>query len=138
MCNKKSDLFGELMLGPCIVSDKDTEVIDWIHGDSNWMYENNHDISIVNVRMSEFDIEYLIEHLVLNILNLIEGNAMGGSVPEIDGQEQLQNWRLINILIKSGAITKDDVKEKYSDICEVFQTDDNEVVGLFDRYIGIA
>ena len=138
MCNKKSDLFGELMLGPYIVSDKDTEVIDWIHGDSNWMHGDTNEISVVNVRMSEYDIEYLIEHLMVHILNLIDGNPMGGSVSDIDGQEQLQNWRLINILIKSGAITQDDVKEKYFDICEVFQTDDNEVVGLFDRYIGIA
>jgi len=126
------------MIGPCIVSNDDTEMMDWIHGDSNWMHGDTNEILVVNVRMSEFDIEYLIEHLMLNILNLIEGNPMDGSVPDIDGQEQLQNWRIINILIRSGAITKDDVKEKYSDICEVFRTDDNEVIGSFDRYIGIA
>ena len=112
----------------------DTEMMDWIHGDSNWMYENNHDISIVNVRMSEFDIEYLIEHLMVHILNLIDGNPMGGSVSDIDGQEQLQNWRLINILIKSGEITKDDVKVQFDTIFGC-NTDDDEVLNLFDRYI---
>jgi len=134
MCNKKSDLFGELMLGPCIVSDKDTEVIDWIHGDSNWMHGDTNEILVANVRMSEYDIEYLIEHLMLNILNLIDGILMEGSVPDIDGQEQLQNWRLINILIKSGAIRKNDVKEKFDNILGC-NTDDDEVLNLFDRYI---
>lgn len=126
------------MIGPCIVNKDDAEMMDWIHGDSNWMHGDTNEILVVNVRMSEYDIEYIIERLMLNILNLIEGNAMGGSDPDIDGQEQLQNWRIINILIKSGAITKDHAKEKYFDICEVFQTDDNEVIGSFDRYIGIA
>jgi len=122
------------MIGPCIVSNGDTEMMDWIHGDSNWMHGDTNEISVVNVRMSEYDIEYLIEHLMLNILNLIDGNTMGGSVPDIDGQEQLQNWRLINILIKSGEITKDDVKVQFDNIFGC-NTDDDEVLNLFDRYI---
>ncbi len=101
-----------------------------MHGDTN-------EILVVNVRMSEYDIEYLIEHLMLNILNLIDGNTMGGTVPDIDGQEQLQNWRLINLIfIKSGICTKNDVKEKFLEICEIHCVEnDPDILGLFDRYV---
>ena len=71
-------------------------------------------------------------------MNLItDGNTLGGAWPDTDGEEQLRNWRLINLLcIKSEAWTKDEVKEKFLEICEVHDVeDDPNILELFDRYI---
>lgn len=121
------------MKRPCIVNDNDndTETLEWIYGNSK--EPNNH-----TVQLSCWDISYLLEHLFLNLMNLItNGNTLGGAMPDEDGQEQLQNWRLINLIfINSGALTKDDVKEKFLEICEVHRVeDDPNILGLFDRYI---
>jgi len=117
--------------GPCIVNDNDTETLEWIHGDSVVRFK-------VNIQLCCSDVGYLLEHLFLNLMNLItDGNTLGGAWPDTDGEEQLRNWRLINLLcIKSGAWTKDEVKEKFLEICEVHGVeDDPKILGLFDRYI---
>ena len=115
------------MQGACIISEKDTETLEWIHGTSINRFE-------VNVKLSLCDVGYLIEHSMVYILNMIDGNSLGWSYPDTDGEEQLQNWRLINILIKSGEISKDDVKVQFDNIFGC-NTDDDEVLNLFDRYI---
>jgi len=83
---------------PCIVTDKDTETLEWIHG-------TDIDGTEYNVQLSSCDISYLIEHLFLNMMNLMLGrDTLGGAYPDTDGEEQLRNWRLINLLcIKSEA-----------------------------------
>ena len=120
-------VIAERMQGACIISEKDTETLEWIHGTSINRFE-------VNVKLSLCDVGYLIEHLFLNIFNLMFGNPLACAWPDPDGEEQLQNWRLINILIKSGEITKDDVKVQFDNIFGC-NTDDDEVLNLFDRYI---
>jgi len=117
--------------GPYIVSDKDTETLEWIYG-------NSKEPSEFTVQLSGWDISYLLEHLFLNLMNVMLGrHTLGGAWPDTDGEEQLINWRLINLIfINSGALTKDDVKEKFLEICEVQDVeDDPNILGLFDRYI---
>jgi len=119
------------MKRPCIVNDNDTETLEWIYGNSK--DSNNH-----TVQLSDGDIYYLLEHLFLNLMNLMLGrNTLGGAWPDTDGEEQLINWRLINLLcIKSGAWSKDEVKEKFLEICKVHDVEnDPNILGLFDRYI---
>jgi len=119
------------MTEPYIVNDNDTETLEWIYGNPNTHLNNI-------VQFSDFDISYLLEHLFLNLMNLMLGrNTLGGAWPDTDGEEQLRNWRLINLLcIKSEAWTKDEVKEKFLEICEVHGVENNpNILGLFDRYI---
>jgi len=119
------------MTEPLIVNDDDKETMEWIYGNSG--ESNDH-----TVQLSDGDSYYLLEHLFLNLINLMTGrDTLGGAWPDTDGEEQLQNWRLINLIfIKSGICTKDDVKEKFLEICEVHDVEnDPDILGLFDRYI---
>ncbi len=109
----------------------DIQTLEWIYGNSKESFNNT-------VQLSDDDIYYLLEHLFLNLMNLMLGrNTLGGACPDWDGQEQLVNWRLINLVyIKPGVLTKDEVKEKFLEICEVHDVeDDPNILGLFDRYI---
>jgi hypothetical protein len=137
MSNYESDLSVEKIFsprelsGPCVVSDKDTETLEWIHGDSDVRFK-------VDIQMCCSDVGYLLEHIFLNLMNLmLDRDTLGGAWPDSDGEEQLQNWRLINLLcIKSGGWTRDDVKEKFLEICEVHDVENDPVIlGLFDRYV---
>ncbi len=137
MSNYESDLSGEPLIclsslnEPCVVSDGDTETLEYIHGAD--LYRNE-----INVKISGCDVGYLLEHIFLNLMNLMFGrDTLGGAFPDTDGEEQLQNWRLINLLfIKSGVCTKEDVKEKFLEICEVHDVENDPVIlGLFDRYV---
>ena len=119
------------MTEPRIVSDDDRKTLEWIYGNSK--ESNNY-----TVQLSDGDGHYLFEHLFLNLMNLMTGrDTLGGAWPDTDGEEQLQNWRLINLIfIKSGICTKDDVKEKFLEICEIHNVEnDSDILGLFDRYI---
>jgi len=119
------------MTEPRIVNDDDRKTLEWIYGSSKESFNNT-------VQLSDDDIYYLLEHLFLNLMNLMTGrDTLGGAWPDIDGKEQLQNWRLINLcFIKSGAWPKDDVKEKFLEICEVLGVEnDPDILELFDRYV---
>jgi len=119
------------MTEPRIVNDDDRKTLEWIYGNSK--ESNNY-----TVQLSDCDIHYLLEHIFLNLMNLMLcRNTLGGAWPDTDGEEQLQNWRLINLIyIKSGVCTKDEVKEKFLEICEVHGVENNpNILGLFDRYI---
>ncbi len=119
------------MTEPLIVNDDDRKTMEWIYGNSK---ESNY----YTVQLSDCDIHYLLEHLLLNLMNLMTGrNTLGGAWPDTDGEEQLQNWRLINLIyIKSGVYTKDEVRETFLEICEVHDVEnDPDILGLFDRYI---
>jgi len=120
-----------VMTEPFIVDDTNTRTLDWIHGDSRERNSNP-------VQLSDSDVWYLQEHLFLNLMNLMLGrHTLGGAWPDVDGEEQLRIWRLINLLcIKSRVLTRDDVKEKFLEICEVHGVeDDPNILGLFDRYV---
>lgn len=137
MSDYESDLSVEQIFSPrelpgsCVVSDEDTETLEWIHGtDLNG--------TEFKLNLSGGDILYLVEHLFLNMMNLmLGGNTLGGAWSDSDGEEQLRNWRLINLLcVKSEAWTIDDVKEKFLELCEVHGVENNpEILGLFDRYV---
>ena len=119
------------MKEPCIVNDTDTDTLDWIHGDSRERNSNP-------VQLSDSDVWYLLEHLFLNLMNLMLGrHTLGGAWPDVDGEVALRHWRLINLLcIKSGIMTRDDVKEKFLEICEVHDVeDDSNILALFDIYV---
>ena len=56
------------------------------------------------------------------------GNPQVGAWMEPNGEEQLWNWRLLNLVIKSNEI--------FFDLCEVFdKREDDKILGLFDRYV---
>ena len=119
------------MTEPLIINDDDRKTLEWIYGNSK--ESNNY-----TVQLSDCDIHYLLEHLFLNLMNLmLDRETLGGAEPDIEGEEQLHNWRLINLIfIKSGICTKDDVKEKFLEICEVHDVEnDPDILALFDRYI---
>ena len=119
------------MTEPLIVNDDDKMTMEWIYGNSK--ESNNH-----TVQLSDGDIYYLLDHLFLNLMNLMLcRETLGGAWPDTHGEEQLQNWRLINLIfIKSGICIKDDVKEKFLEICEVHGVEnDPDILGLFDRYV---
>jgi hypothetical protein len=113
--------------GPYVVSDEDTETLEWIHGtDLNG--------TEFNIQLSGVDIGYLLEHLFLNMFNLMFANPLVGA-DDVE-EDQLRNWRWINLIIKSNEIFKDIAKDKFNEVCFGFQEEDNEeVIGLFDRYI---
>jgi len=132
MNNENSEvIIASAMTEPLIVNDDDKKTMEWIYG--NPKESNNH-----SVQLSDGDIYYLLEHLFLNLMNLmLDRETLGGAEPDTEGEEQLHNWRLINLIyIKSGVCTKDDVKEKFLEICEVHDVEnDPDILGLFDRYI---
>ncbi len=70
MSNYESDLSVEKIFsprelsGPCVVSDKDTETLEWIHGDSDVRFK-------VDIKMCFSDVGYLLEHIFLNLINLM-------------------------------------------------------------------
>ena len=133
MSNYESDLSEEQLIsliglkGPCIVND--TVTLKWIHGtDSNGIG--------FNVQLSLDDVVYLLDHLFVNIFNLMFGSQPIGTYPDTDGKEQLKNWRLINLIINSDEKLKDVAEVIFIETCENFRRDDDEkVVGLFDHYI---
>lgn len=135
MSNHESDLSLENMLGerevpgPFIVSDKDKKKLEWMHGTSFGELE-------VNIQLSTFDVAHLVEHVFLNMFNLMFGSPLDGEWTENNGAEQIWNWRLINLIIKSNEKFKDGAKEIFIEICRVFDKEnDNEILGLFDRYV---
>jgi len=124
-------IIASAMTEPLIVNGDDKKTLEWIYGNSK--ESNNY-----TVQLSDCDVHYLLEHLILNLMNLMLcRDTLGGAWPDTDGEEQLQNWRLINLIyIKSGVCTKDDVKEKFLEICKVHSVEnDPDILGLFDRYI---
>ena len=55
---------------------------------------------------------------------------------EPNGEEQLWNWRLLNLVIKSNEKLKNEANEIFFDLCEVFdKREDDKILGLFDRYV---
>jgi len=124
-------IIARAMTEPLIINDNDKKTMEWIYG-------NPKECNNYTVQLSDGDIYYLLEHLFINLMNLMTGgNPLGCALPDIDGEEQLRNWRLINLIfIKSGICTKDDVKEKFLEICEIHIVEnDPDILGLFDRYI---
>jgi len=113
--------------GPCIVND--TMILEWIHGtDSNG--------TGFNVQLSFEDVTYLFDHLFVNIFNLMFGSQLVSTWPDTDGNEQLRNWRLINLIINSDEKLKGVAEDVFIEICENFSKDNDEkVLGLFDHYI---
>ena len=108
---------------------KDTEKLKWIYGAD--LNENE-----INVHLSGCDVKHLFEHLFLNIFNSMFGNPQVGAWMEPDGEEQLWNWRLLNLVIKSDEKLKDEAYEIFFDICDVFDKgDDDKIHGLFEYYI---
>ena len=116
---------------PRIVNDSDTKTLEFIYG--------NPSVQLTNiVQLAGDDVWYLLDHLFHNLMNIMtNGNALGGVLYDEYGEEQLQNWRLINLLfIISGVLTKEEVKEKFMEICEIYSVeDDHKILELFDRYI---
>ena len=55
---------------------------------------------------------------------------------EPNGEEQLWNWRLLNLVIKSNEKLKNEANEIFFDLCEVFdKRKDDKILGLFGRYV---
>jgi len=125
----KHFIYRRTMDGPCIVSDKDTEKLKWIYG----AFLNGNEI---NVQLSGCDVKHLFEHLFLNIFNSMFGNPQVGAWMEPNGEEQLWNWRLLNLVIKSNEKLKNEANEIFFDLCEVFdKREDDKILGLFGRYV---
>ena len=111
-----------------IFNDIDIKTLEWIHGDQ----KDNLD---VNVKLSENDTVFLLDLMVRYLFNLILGIHLSGTCPM--GDEQPLTWRWINLFfIKSGAMSREDVKEKFIRECEVYGfKDEPGLMSLFDRYI---
>ena len=109
-----------------IFKDTDEKTLEWIHGS----LKNELDVI---VQLSNNDTVFLLELLIHYLLSLQSGVLLRGTC--LTGDEQPLTWRWINLLIiKSGAMSREEVRERFVMECEVFGLED-EVLSLFDRYI---
>lgn len=112
--------------GPYIVDENDSWLLGYIHGrtDKQESY---------TVQLSDIDITYLVEHLFLYLQELMDGKPLLGAFWDTDGKEQMLIWRLVNLMIQSGGISRDKADDIFYPI--IFESNDGQVPDLFDRYI---